>query len=191
MRPTTPREQRLIAIGLLVLAIALAWLAVVSPILDGFAERTERRERLLLEYQHNARSIAAIPRLRRQAERQGDSLSRFVLAAPDIAAARQLLRERIERVVTEAGGEFLAGEDADAPAGWVAIRAGGRMTRDQLARSLARLQDEPPWLVISALDVSADQALVNGRLNPMEVSLEAQVPTRPALQSASGASQRR
>lgn len=183
MRPTTAREKRLVAIGLLVLAVALVWLLGIAPIAAGFAERDARRERLLLEYRHNTRSIAAIPRLRRQAERQSEALAGFVLAAPDSAAATQLLRERIERVVTEAGGEFLAGEDADAPAGWVAVRAGARLTLDQLARTLSRLGDEPPWLVIDALDVSADQALVNGRLNPMEVSFEAQVPTRPARAS--------
>lgn len=180
MRPTTPREKRLVAVGLLVLAIALVWLLIVAPIVAGFSERAERRERLLLEYQHNTRSIAAIPRLRRQAERQSEALGRFTLAAPNPTVATQLLRERIERVVTEAGGEFLAGEDADAPAGWVSVRANSRLTLDQLSRALARLQDEPPWLVIDALDISADQALVNGRLNPMEVSFEAQVPTRPA-----------
>lgn len=180
MRPTTARERRLIAIGLLVLAVALVWLAIVAPILGGFADRAERRERLLLEYQHNARAIAAIPRLRRQAERQGDQLSRFVLAAPSEPVARQLLRERIERVVTETGGEFLAGEDAEAPAGWVSVRAGARLTLDQLTRTLARLQDEPPWIVIDALDVSADQALSDGRLHSMDISFEAQLPIRLA-----------
>jgi hypothetical protein len=180
MRPTSQRERKLIAIGLLVLAVALVWLLVIAPIAAGFGERAERRQRLQLEYQHNTRSIAAIPRLRRQAEGQRDALSRFVLTAPTTTAGSQLLRERIERAVNETGGEFLAGEDADAPAGWIAVRASARLTLDQLTRALARLQDEPPWLVIDAMDVSADQALVNGGLNPMEVSLEAQVPIRTA-----------
>lgn len=180
MRPTTPRERKIVAIGLLVAAIAFVHLAIISPILGGFAERKERREQLLLEYQHNVRSIAAIPRLRRQAERQRDALSRFVLAAPTQPAATQALRERVERIVTEVGGEFLAADDVDAPAGWVGVRASARLTLDQLTHALARLQNEAPWLVVNGLDVAADQALINGQLNPMEVNLALAIPFRTA-----------
>lgn len=178
MRALSPRERRLVAIGLLVLAVALVQLLVIAPILNGFAERAARREQLLLEYQHNARAIASIPRVRRQAEQQRGITQRFALDARSPEQAHQLLRERIERVVTEVGGEFEAGEDADAPPGWVGVRTSARLTLDQLTRTLARLQDEPPWLAITALDISADQALVNGRLNPMETSFDAQVQTR-------------
>lgn len=180
MRPTTSRELRLIAVGLLVLAVALVQLLVIAPILDGFSERAAKRAQLLLEYQHNARAIASIPRVRRQAERQRETIARFAIDARSPEQAHQILRERIERVVIEAGGEFEAGEDADAPAGWVAVRTSARLTLDQFTRTLARLQDDPPWTVVTAVDLSADQALVNGRLNPMEVSFEVQVPTRPA-----------
>lgn len=180
MRPTSPRERRLVAIGLLIAAVALVWLAIVAPISRGFAARAVEREELLLEYQHNVRTIAAVPRLRRQAERQRAVLDRFVLAAPDLATATQRLRERTERVVTEVGGEFQAGDDADAPAGWIAVRASARLTQDQLARTLARLQNEPPWLVVTGLDVSADQALADGQSHPMETSFEVAIPLRTA-----------
>lgn len=178
MRAMSPRERKLVAIGLLVLAVALVQLVVIGPILNGFADRAAQRERLLLEYQHNARAIASIPRIRRQAEAQRGTTERFAIDAASPEQAHQLLRERIERVVGEVGGEFEAGEDADAPEGWVGVRTSARLTLDQLTRTLARLQSEPPWLVVTALDVSADQALVNGRLNPMETTFEAQVPTR-------------
>lgn len=180
MRALSPRERRLVAIGLLVLAVALVQLLVIAPILNGFTERAARREQLLLEYRHNARAIAGIPRIRRQAERQRETIARFAIDTRSPEEAHQWLRERIERVVTEVGGEFEAGEDADAPAGWVGVRTSARLTLDQLTRALARLGDEPPWLVVTALDLSADQALVNGRLNPMETTFEAQIPTRPA-----------
>lgn len=180
MRPTTPRERRLVAVGLLIAAIALAYLAVVAPIAHGFAARAAARQALLLEYQHNVRTIAAVPRLRRQAERQRAVLDRFVLEAPDLAAATQRLRERAERVVTEAGGEFQAGEDADAPAGWIAVRASARVTEGQLARVLARLQNDAPWLVVTGLDISADQALADGQSHPMETSFEIAIPLRSA-----------
>lgn len=180
MRPTTPRERRLVAVGVLIAAIALGWLAIVAPIARGFTARAAEREALLLEYRHNVRTIAAVPRLRRQAERQRAVLDRFVLATPDLAAATQRLRERVERVVTEVGGEFQAGEDADAPAGWIAVRASARLTQEQLARTLARLQNEPPWLVVTGLDISADQALADGQSHPMETSFELAIPLRSA-----------
>ena len=58
--------------------------------------------------------------------------------------------------------------------------ASARLTQDQLARTLARLQNEPPWLVVTGLDVSADQALADGQSHPMETSFEVAIPLRTA-----------
>lgn len=179
MRPTTPRERRLVAIGLLVAAVALVQLAVIGPVLRGFRAGAEDRAALQLAYQHNVRTIAAIPRLRRQAERQRGDIARFVIAAPDAGVAGDLLKERLERVVDAAGGEFRTSDDADAPPGWIGARADAKLTLDQLTRVLARLQNDPPYLVVDSLDVAADDALVDGHLDPMDITLGVQIPLGP------------
>lgn len=180
-RTLSARERRLVAIGLLVLAIALVHLAIVGPILSGFAEREARREALMMEYQRNTRAIAAIPRLRRAAERQRDGLTRFVQPGPSAAAANDRLRERLEQVVGEIGGEFQAVDEAPAPPGWTGARATARLTQPQLVQLLARLRNEPPWLTAEALDIAADQAAVSGAPSPMNVTIAVALPLSPGI----------
>lgn len=180
-RTLSARERRLVAIGLLVLAIAIVHLAIVGPILSGFSERDARREALMTEYQRNTRAIAAIPRLRRAAERQRDGLTRFVQPGPNAAVANDRLRERLEQVVGEIGGEFQAADEAPAPPGWTGARATARLTQPQLVQLLARLRNEPPWLTAEALDIAADQAAVSGAPSPMNVTLAVALPLAPGI----------
>ena len=180
MRPISSRERKLVAIGLLVALIAAVQLGIVAPILDGFAARAARREELLLRYQHNERTIASIARLRRKAERQGAELGRFTLSAATAELAGELLKERLQRTIESAGGEFRSSDEVTAPTGWIRARADCELTLDQMTRLLRQLQNEPPYLVVESLTVSADKALLSGQPGPMDVRIEAAIPYRPA-----------
>src|SRR6202000_943905 len=43
MRPVSPRERRLVSLGILVILVAIVWLGLISPILGGFWDRAEER----------------------------------------------------------------------------------------------------------------------------------------------------
>ena len=126
MRALSLRQRRLIALGLLLVALMLGYLLVVSPILSGFSDRALAREQLLLTYQHNLRREASIPRLRRQAERQRAAARPFVLEARSPELAREALKERLETSLLGVGGDVRETSDAEAPVGWT----GARIRRD-------------------------------------------------------------
>lgn len=176
MRPLSQRERKLLALFILCLVASLIWVVIVGPIISGFSERFADRSLLTQQFQANQRIIGSIPRLRRQAERQRNDLGSFVISAPSQAAASVILQERLQRIIENAGGEIRVIEDASGTDGQVRARGSARMTLEQLTTMLARLQNEPPFLVVEALIIAADQAVISGRLDTMEVSLEISVP---------------
>jgi len=176
MRSLSAREQRLVALLILAAVCAAGWLMVVAPIVSGFSERAERRSALLQQYQANQRIIGSIPRLRRQVERQRDDLRSFALSAATPAAASLALQERVQRVIEDVGGEARAIEEVAATGAETRVRATAQMSLAQIATALARLQNEPAYATIETLDVTADQAVISGKLEPMEVGFEVSVP---------------
>ncbi|RIA46316.1 type II secretion system (T2SS) protein M subtype b [Hephaestia caeni] len=180
MRPTSSRERRLLALLILMALVAFVWFAIVSPIVDGFSVRAERREQLNQRYLHNQRTIAAVPRLRRQAEEQRQHMDVFVLGAANAEAGREALKERLQRVVERVGGEVRAAVDAEGESGSVRAGISARMTLPQLIAALDQLQNTPPWLVLETLSVTANDALVTGQSSSMDVQVEASIPFRPA-----------
>jgi general secretion pathway protein M len=178
MRTLSARERRLVAILLLIALLALVQLAVIGPIVSGFTSRAERREALLLTYQRNARIIANIPRLRRQAERQRATVGRVTLPAGAAEPGGEMLKERLQHAVEGVGGEFRGAEDVTAPAGWVRASVGTRLTASQLNKLLASLENSQPYLIINSLLVTADEALIAKGPSQLDVQLEATIPLR-------------
>ncbi|MFM9976614.1 MAG: type II secretion system protein GspM [Sphingomonadaceae bacterium] len=176
MRTLSARERRLIALLILAAVCAAIWLLIVSPIVSGFAERDTRRAALLQQYQMNQRIIGSIPRLRRQVERQRDDLRSFAVSAATPAAAALAVQERLQRVIEDAGGEARALEEVTTSPGEARVRVNAQMSLAQIATVLSRLQNEPPYGTIGSLNVTADQAVISGKLEPMEVSFEVSVP---------------
>lgn len=180
MRALSAREQRLVALLLLVVAAALVQLVVIGPIVSGFTSRAERRAMLQLRYQANQRVIGAIPRLRREAERQRAATDRFTLRAADAGTADEALRERLQHAVEAAGGEFRGSESIAVTPGWAGARLTARLSAPQTMALIAMLENQTPYLIARALVVSADDALVTGHASPLDVQLEVSVPLRLA-----------
>lgn len=180
MRPVSARERRLVALLIFAVLVAGFYFLLVAPIANGFAARAAARERLALRYVHNLRTIAAIPRLRRQAEQQRGTLDRFVADADSVEAGREWLKARLQRAVDRTGGEFRQGDDAEGRPGWARARAAARMTLPQLVALLGGLQNEPPWLVVETLGVTGADTPIPNPSAPMDIEIEASIPLRPA-----------
>lgn len=176
MRTLSSRERKLIALLILCGIAGAVWLIVVGPVLAGFSERATQRAMLVQQYQANQRIIGSIPRLRRQIERQREGLKDYVVSAPTQEMADLALQERVQRVIERAGGEVRSIEGAADGGAQIRARASARLTLAQLTVVIARLQNDPPFLAVELLNVSADQAALSGRLDVMEVSLEVSVP---------------
>ncbi len=185
MRPLTPRERRLVAVGLLVAAVALVYFVVISPLVGGFLDRNAERHRLIDDFKRDQRIMASIPMYRQAAEAQRRTMARFMLFAPSEQLAVEALKERMARLAVDEGFQITAMQDleADAPTGEARVRADMQLTLTQLNESLRRLETEGPY-VVEYLSVSADRALATGRSSRLVVRLEVGAPWR-ALRSRS------
>ena len=181
MRPLTARERRLVALGLLVLAVGLLWLLVIGPLVGGFFDRAQERRDLWATQRRNERLIASLPALRASAEAQRRLTPRFAIAAPSEAAASEAFKDHIRRVATDEGFTIKGIEDlpADGPAGAVKLRTDLTLTLNQLYETVRRLQSEDAYVVVDYLSITADRSLAAGRLAPLDVRLELTSAWRP------------
>lgn len=172
------RERRLVALLILVAVIAGFLLLVISPIAGGFSERAERREALLRQYQLNQRLSGSVGRLSRQAARQREGLRGLALTASSPAHAAAELDARLQAGIEAAGGELRSSEQVSGPDdGLARARATARIGLPQLVAVLARLQNQQPYVTVERLSIAADQAVISGKLEPLDVSLEVSIPT--------------
>src|SRR3546814_13307184 len=92
MNALTGREQRLIAIAILIALVAIAWLGIARPLISGFSERAEVRQRLIAIHQRNEMLVARAPTWRRQLKqpkRNGDGIA---INAPKSNLATDILK---------------------------------------------------------------------------------------------------
>jgi hypothetical protein len=170
------RERRLVAIFILLLLLAAAWLLLVAPLVEGFRARAELRTRLGLDHARNSRLINAIPAMRRRAEQARALGSRLAILAPDPAAGQDRLRERLRTAFGAAGGEVRAAQSVSVSAGRARAWVEGQLTLAQIERLLVALQADPPFLTVEAVRISGDTALETGRLDKLDVRVEASIP---------------
>lgn len=182
MRPLSLRERRLVAVGLLVAALGLVWLAVVGPLVGGFFDRAAERRQLETTLRVNARLISSLGVLRTAAEAQRAAAPRFAMTAASEALAFEALKGRLQRLAAQEGFNLGAVEDlqADAAPGKVKLRADVTLTLPQLYETLRRLESEDAYVVVDYFSVVADRSLAAQRLAPVDARLELSVAWRPA-----------
>jgi hypothetical protein len=182
MRPLAQRERRLVALGILFALVAVVVLGVIVPIVGGMTARALERGDLVATYVRNQRVLAGIPVWRAQAVQQKETAAKFAIVAPTEPLAAELLKQRINRMANEEGGnvQTISEVQGDVPEGWVKVRADLQLTIGQLYKSLARLESEAPYVVVGYLSVAADRAQKTGHAAPMDVRIEVSVPVRVA-----------
>lgn len=174
MRSLSPRERRLIAIGLLLLAVGLFWFAVVGPLVSGFSSRAAERRLLQATLQRDQRVVDSLPVWRNAAVEQARSAPRFAIVAPSEQAAVDILKDRLEKVAVDQGFTLSSVQDmqAEAAPGEVKVRAVMELTLTQLYETLRRIEGEGAYVVVDFLSVNADRALVAGHSAPLAVRIE-------------------
>jgi type II secretory pathway component PulM len=176
MKPLTARERRLVAIAILLAFVAVAWLAILSPLIDGFAARAAERDALRATSLANQRIAAQLPRWRSAAARQRRDVDQFAIRAPDPERAAEQLRERVVRTFESHQSVIQSAQGAPAPAGWVGVRVDARVQLEPLLRIIAQLENERPLIVVTTTTISADDAFETGRLDAMDVRIEVAAP---------------
>jgi len=174
MRPLAPRERRIVAVALLIAAAAFVWLALVSPALNGFHARAQRREELLAQYQADRRLLGSLSTLEAAAADQRRTSYRYQITAPSETVAADALKQRLGDTLTAAGGAVgsLQQVQAGVPAGWVSARVDAQIGLPQLVAAIQELQNEGPYVVVQYLSIEADRAASTGHAAPLQVRLQ-------------------
>lgn len=176
MKTPSLREQRLIAILILIAVVAIIWLGMVQPMIDGFAERRAERAQLLAQHQRNQQMAASLPLLRAAARRQREDAARFALPAASVDAAQDGLRDLVGRIAARNNIVIKKSQSETSRPGWSSLRINGVLRLDQLARFMADIQNEQPLILIESTSIAANAALQSGVAAPMEVQLEISAP---------------
>jgi general secretion pathway protein M len=181
MRTLTARERRLVAIGILVLIVAVAWLGVIMPVVGGFAERAERRAELETQYARNARIIDSIRIWKHQAEAQNRDARRYAFSAANATLAATFLQQHVVGAVHGVGGSVqVSGPETATSSRSVVVRADAELTMSQLYEFLRRLESGEPHVVVEYFSVSADRAFQSGHVDSMDVRLRVRASYRQA-----------
>jgi general secretion pathway protein M len=182
VKPLTPRERRLLALGLLVLAVAAVYLLILGPLVSGVFDRAQQKSGLRQAYADDQRLIGSLPALRAAAEAQRATQRRFAIAAPNEVLAAEALKARLQRIAADEGFTVRAIDDlqADAPQGAVKLRADLTLTLTQFYETVRRLQNEDPYVIVDYTAVSADRSYGANRLEPLDVRLELEAQWRPS-----------
>ncbi len=179
MRPLEPRERKVIAVAILLAALVAVWYALVDPLIGGFIGRAEERSELATAYQKNQRILAGIATWRGEADEQASTQSQYAIVAPTKVLAAENLKQRLNRLANAVGGSVQAVSDLPAEGeGWVRVRADMQLTMSQLYKSLSRLENEAPYVVVGYVSVVADRAVQTGHLATMDVRIEVTAPVR-------------
>jgi hypothetical protein len=181
MKPMTPRERRMVALGLLVAAVAAVYLLILQPLVGGFFDRAQQKADLRKTYADNQKLIAALPALRAAADAQRVSQPRFSLAAQSEVLAAEMLKARLQRIAADEGFTVRAIDDlqGDAPPGAVKLRTDLTLTLTQFYETIRRLQNEDTYVVVDYTSISADRSYGANRLEPIDVRLELEAAWRP------------
>lgn len=184
MRPLEPRERKVVALGILVAAMVVVWFGLIDPVIGGFIGRAEERADLLATYQRNERILAGIAAWRAEADAQTASQTQYTIMAPTKVLAAENLKQRLNRLANAVGGSVQTVSELPAESdGWVRVRADLQLTMGQLYKSLSRLENEAPYVVVGYVSVVADRAVQTGHLATMDVRIEVSAPVRVGEQA--------
>ena len=105
MAPALPTGERgrILALGLLVLAIVVLWIGLVSPLLGWYGARAQRLADARSRYARETALIATLPQLRAAAAQAARTPTRSLLEGDSDATAGAALQEQVQGMATTAG----------------------------------------------------------------------------------------
>jgi general secretion pathway protein M len=157
----TGRNGRLLALGLLAVAIGLVWLAVVAPLLGWFSARQDALDNRI-RYADRMESIAAsLPQARAEAAvaRRQAPPPNMILAGNSDPIAAAALESLIDGMSRQAGATLISTESLQPVqvGGYrrIGLHATARASWDKLIRLLAAIERASPRMTVSNLQVQA------------------------------------
>jgi general secretion pathway protein M len=159
LAPASLRRERMLAFGITLLAVALAWFAVAAPVRGWYVERAEQLEGRRMLVQRMAVIATTLPALRRQAEAGsgGGPAPSDLLAGDTDAIAGAALQEQIQAMAARAGANLSSAETLPAAQAGAFRRIGLRISLSaswpMLVRLLESIEQATPRMLVDDLQV--------------------------------------
>jgi general secretion pathway protein M len=173
--------SRVLALGLLVLALGLVYLGALRPVLALYRSNAERIEQLLDQRGRFERMAARRAELERAlaVARRDPAFSKHYLRSTSPSLAVAELQAHLSRMVATAEGSLQSTQPLTAEAGddlrEVRLRVRLRADIEGLEELLYRLESGTPLLVLDELSVRARPVLSARRGRSAQPSLEVQL----------------
>lgn len=183
--PLTPMQSRVLALGVLALALIIVGMLLLAPLIaqhrrydDRLADLGERLQRYLNVVQTQSVTQDALDRIRRQS-----AATRYYLRSDDESLASAELQEHIKRVIDRSGGQLastqvLASQRAE-HANVATVRVTMRGDAEALQKALYGLETGRPMLFLDNVSIRrSGRAFVRlGRQTvptvPLQISFDA------------------
>ncbi|HTZ70830.1 MAG TPA: type II secretion system protein GspM [Acetobacteraceae bacterium] len=102
----TGRNGRLLAVGLLIMALLVVWIGVVAPVVDWYSARAAQLSALNQRAAREAALIATLSTLKKDAAAATSQPTRAVLAGSTDAIAGASLQEQVQSMATNADAQL-------------------------------------------------------------------------------------
>lgn len=163
------RRGQAMAVALVVLAVAVFWLGVLSPLAGWYADRGDTLEQLRARALREAALIETLPALRAEAQAAAKTPARAVLAGGSDAIAGATLQEQVQAMASSAAAQLTSIETLPAEQSGAYRRIGVRVELSaQLPVVVALLKSieeaEPSMLVDDIRLTATPIASLNAQL---------------------------
>ncbi len=175
MNQLTPTQNRLLAIGILLLVLILLFSLVIGPLIGRFVSDGESIADLELQLARFQSLAAELESSQQQLQRlqSENPASDLYLPEQKAALASARLQQHFNQLLDQSGGQVLSTQDLplsrDEPLPGVAIQVQIRAEIEQLVKLLYGLETSKPLLFLNDLEIVANPRLA--------------VPYRPARSS--------
>jgi len=169
------RQGRILAASLAVLTLAVAWIGIVSPVLDWYGERSARLNELYARAARERALIDTLPALQKQATEAAKTPTRAVLSGGTDAIAGAALQEQVRTMATAAAADLTSIETLPAEQAGAYRRIGVRLELSArlpvLVDLLKAVDDAQPSMLADDIHLTASlTGGVNLPILPLEAS---------------------
>lgn len=171
MMGISEREQRLLAIAVLLGFITAAWLAIISPLIGGFETRQAQRASAEGELSRSARMFSQAPQLRSALTAERQAVTGAAFKEPSQIAALAAARDRL---ITDAQSEGLRLTTLhNLPSTPSSVRLDADVHGDlgQITSFIQRLENATPFASIDQLVINSVEVPAGEPAPPLEARI--------------------
>lgn len=172
------RSGRFAAVGLLVVLLAVAYLAIVSPVISFYADTAGTLEQRREQVRKYRNAVNDLPRLRDAAKRQSDAASaaNMLLTGASDAVAAADLQSSLKDMVEGEGATIMSAAILPAEAEGAFRRVGLRIAFagdiELLTTVLLQIEEARPMLFVGDFDIHQSASESEGDNPMLAVSLD-------------------